>query len=114
MHINSALINWVFYKCSTKRRPSTSDNANFFNTQMLSMYLVCCMLFLLATFMYSGDRRRLLLRGLTQSLPEILPLLYTVHLSPKYYYLITCLLSSIVNVAMLDAVTRKALYSCIE
>ncbi|RDX99328.1 Protein HASTY 1, partial [Mucuna pruriens] len=30
-----------------------------------------------------GDRRRLLLRGLTQSLPEILPLLYTVYLSPK-------------------------------
>lgn len=25
-----------------------------------------------------GDRRRLLLRGLTQSLPEILPLLYNV------------------------------------
>lgn len=33
----------------------------------------------------SGDRRRLLLRGLTQSLPEILSLLYNVSVDWIYF-----------------------------
>lgn len=37
---------------------------------------------ILIVIFYAGDRRRLLLRGLTQSLPEILPLLYTVWCMP--------------------------------
>lgn len=38
---------------------------------------------ILIVIFYAGDRRRLLLRGLTQSLPEILPLLYTVWCMPS-------------------------------
>jgi len=58
----------------------------------------------------SDERRRLLLRQLTQSLPEMLPLLYTVCLSPKPHT--SSLLSTIVNVVMHGAVTRKTLYIC--
>lgn len=46
-----------------------------------SIYETLCSL-LTCIWFCSGDRRRLLLRGLTESLPEIFPLLYTVRLSP--------------------------------
>lgn len=55
---------------------------------VLSEFSVSEMLYVLLTCNIDvlGERRRLLLRGLTESLPEILPLLYTVCLSPKPHY----------------------------
>lgn len=78
---------------------------------ILSKFYVCETLCVLTCNIgISGDRRRLLLRGLTQSLPEILPLLYTVCISRKPHY--KFISATIVNVVMLGAVARKTLCSC--